>query len=285
MIVFAVNIKSLSGFRPDRKPIQTSEVNVKKALILIFTGVLALTIVGCKEETPKQTQQTDTPAAVQPTAQGKTGTVVETMNSGGYTYVQFDTGTEKIWAAAPEFAVKVGDPVIVPEGMPMQNHTSKTLNRTFELIYFVDSVMVGGAQAAATPGSMPEGHPDPAAAAAAAEGHSRPEIAKTEVDMSGLTKAGKTVAEIFAEQDALAGQEVTIRAKVVKFSPEIMGTNWLHLQDGTGEAGTNDLTITSATTVNVGDTVLAKGVVTTNKDFGFGYKYDVIIEKADVTVE
>ena len=77
----------------------------------------------------------------------------------------------------------------------------------------------------------------------------------------------------------------SIRAKVAKFSPEIMGTNWLHLQDGTGAAGTNDLTITSAATAKVGDTVLVKGVVTTNKDFGFGYKYDVIIEKADVTIE
>lgn len=257
---------------------------MKKALILIFTGVLALTIAGCKNETPQQAQQTASPQTAQQAVQGKTGTVVETMNSGGYTYIQFDTGKEKLWAAAPEFVVKVGDPVIVPEGMPMQNHTSKTLNRTFDLIYFVDSVVVGGAQAAATPGTLPEGHPAPAESA---ENHTRPEVAKTDMDMSGLDKpaGGKTVAEIFADKDALAGQEVTIRAKVVKFSPEIMGTNWLHLQDGTGEAGSNDLTITSPTSVNVGDTVLAKGVVTVNKDFGFGYKYDVIIEKADVTVE
>ena len=81
------------------------------------------------------------------------------------------------------------------------------------------------------------------------------------------------------------GKKVRIRGQVVKFNANIMGRNWLHLQDGTGAAGTNDLTITSAATVNVGDTILAKGVVTTNKDFGFGYKYDVIIEKADVTVE
>ena len=256
---------------------------MKKALILFLTGLVALTIVGCKEETPKQTQPEAAPQAAQPAAMGKTGSVVETMNSGGYTYIQFDTGTEKIWAAAPEFAVKVGDPVIVPEGMPMQNYTSKSLERTFELIYFVDSVMVGGAQAAAAPGTLPEGHPDPAAAAA--DGHTRPAATQSEVDMSGIAKAGKTVAEIFAEKDKLAGQQITLRAKVVKFSPEIMGTNWLHLQDGTGAAGSNDLTITSPSTANVGDTVLVKGTLTVNKDFGFGYKYDVIIEKADVTIE
>lgn len=280
--------RSIKVYRLSGRPGATllTEVTVKKALILFITGVLALTIVGCKDETPQQTGSTSQPQAAQPAAAGMTGTVVETMNSGGYTYIQFDTGTEKLWAAAPEFAVKAGDPVIVPEGMSMQNHTSKTLDRTFEQIYFVDAVMVGGAQAASASGGMPEGHPDPTAQTADAD-HSRPEIAKSAVDMSGLNKPanGKTVADIFAEQKALSGQMVTIRAKVAKFSPEIMGTNWLHLQDGTGAAGSNDLTITSAATAKVGDTVLVKGIVTTNKDFGFGYKYNVIIEKAEVTVE
>jgi hypothetical protein len=34
-----------------------------------------------------------------------------------------------------------------------------------------------------------------------------------------------------------------------------------------------------------GDTVLARGVLVTNKDFGYGYKYDLIIEDANVTIE
>ena len=255
---------------------------MKKALLIILAGFLAMTVAGCSDETPKQQEQAAPAQMAQPAAQGMTGTVTETMNAGGYTYVQFDTGTEKIWAAAPEFAVKVGDPVIVPEGMLMQNHTSKTLDRTFDQIYFVDSVMVGGEQAAAAGGGMPAGHPD-TGGMGDTEDHARPAVTETDVDMSGLSKPadGKTVAEIFAGKDSLSGQEVTLRGKVVKFSPEIMGTNWLHIQDGTGD----DLTVTSSTSANVGDTVMVKGVVTLNKDFGFGYKYDIIIENAQVTVE
>ena len=82
-----------------------------------------------------------------------------------------------------------------------------------------------------------------------------------------------------------AGKPVTLRAKVVKYSPQIMGKNWLHLQDGSGAAGSNDLTVTSDVTANVGDTVLVKGPLTLDKDFGYGYKYDVILEDAKVTVE
>ena len=76
-----------------------------------------------------------------------------------------------------------------------------------------------------------------------------------------------------------------VRAKVVKFSPNIMGKNWIHLQDGTGTKGTDDLTVTTATSVKVGDTILVSGVVVINRDFGYGYKYDVIIEDAKVTIE
>ena len=64
-----------------------------------------------------------------------------------------------------------------------------------------------------------------------------------------------------------------------------MGKNWLHIQDGTGAEGTNDLTVTTSGTAKVGDTVLVSGVLVTDKDFGYGYKYAVLIEDAQVTVE
>ena len=129
----------------------------------------------------------------------------------------------------------------------------------------------------ATTPTMPPGETHPAPKAAA------------EVDLTGIAKAegGKTVAEVFAEKDALAGQPVTFRGKVVKTNPDIMGKNWLHVRDGSGEEGTNDLTITTAGALpNVGDTtVVVTGNVSLNKDFGMGYAYDVLIEDAQVTVE
>lgn len=133
------------------------------------------------------------------------------------------------------------------------------------------------ATAQATSPMMPPGETHPAPVAPAAD-----------VDLTGIAKAegGKTVAEVFAEKDALAGQPVTFRGKVVKSNPNIMGKNWLHVRDGSGEDGTNDLTITTAGDMpNVGDTVLVTGIVTLNKDFGMGYAYDVLIEDAEVMVE
>jgi len=101
------------------------------------------------------------PAAGTATAGGGAvgaGPVIETMNSGGYTYVHVDTGTGKVWAAAPQTQVAVGEQVTIPAGMAMQDFHSKTLNRTFELVYFVSTLGRGQGAGAAAPG-MPAGHP------------------------------------------------------------------------------------------------------------------------------
>jgi len=102
---------------------------------------------------------------------------------------------------------------------------------------------------------------------------------------AGINKADQTVAEVYAGQNGLLGTVVNVRGKVVKFSPQIMGKNWVHVQDGTGSSGTNDLTATTANSAKVGDIVLVSGKITQNKDFGGGYKYALILEDAQVTVE
>src|SRR4030067_30726 len=44
---------------------------------------------------------------------------------------------------------------------------------------------------------------------------------------------GKSIGEIFSEINKLNGKIVKVRGKVMKFNPGIMGTNWIHIQDGT----------------------------------------------------
>jgi hypothetical protein len=107
----------------------------------------------------------------------------------------------------------------------------------------------------------------------------------TKASFANIKKADQTVSDIYASQDGFGGAVIAVRGKVVKFSQQIMGKNWIHLQDGTGSAGTNDLTITTANSASVGDVVLVRGKVTLNKDFGAGYKYDRVIEDGNVQVE
>lgn len=92
-----------------------------------------------------------------------------------------------------------------------------------------------------------------------------------------------TVGALYQEKAALAGQEVCVQGKVVKVNNGIMGRNFLHVQDGTGDQETNDLTVTSKQTANVGDQVTVTGRVVVNRDFGSGYMYPLLMEEASVT--
>jgi len=91
-----------------------------------------------------------------------------------------------------------------------------------------------------------------------------------------------TVAEVIAQAEKLKDKPVVISGKVVKYNGSIMGKNWVHLQDGSGNAGagTHDLLVTSAAVAKVGDVVTVAGTVRTDKDFGAGYSYKVLIEDA-----
>lgn len=255
-----------------------------KQLMTIFCIAMfsLFLLAGCGEDKPAPKPEVAKPSAqpapaVPQAVPGKSGKVLEIIDTAGYTYVQVDTGKEKFWAAAPQFATKVGDDVVVPEGMPMPDYHSKTLDRTFDMVYFVPSIQVAGAEN--LPSNLPAAHPPMSGGKKGGE--------TTDVDLSAITPAegGQTLADLFAKKADLVSKPVKVRGKVVKFSPEIMGKNWIHLQDGTGVAGTNDLTVTTSAMVKKGDTVTISGVLVIDKDFGYGYAYDVIIEDAEVTVE
>jgi len=161
-------------------------------------------------------------------------------------------------------------------------YTLRTLSAVFTLLGSAAigwHLLVGGmACAASTP--LPEGHPN-----INMRGGAAPVAPKFDFSKIAKPKDGKTVEEIYQEKAKLKGKRVTLRGKVVKYNGAIMGKNWLHLRDGTGKEPVNDLTVTTQTKAKVGDTVVVEGIVTLEKDFGAGYKYDVIIEDAKVKVE
>ena len=216
----------------------------------------------------------------QPKGEMVSGKVLETMDAGKYTYVKVNVGGEEIWAAGLKTTVKVGDTVAFNKGMEMQQFRSESLKRTFDSIYFTDDLIVNGVKPQAAQGAAP--------GAPGANPHGTVSGSPESIDVSGIKPAegGKTVKDIYEQKASLSGQEIVIRGKVVKSNPGVMGKNWFHLRDGTTAGdGHNDVTITSPDIAKVGDTVLVKGKVATDKDFGFGYRYDVMIEDAKVTKE
>jgi hypothetical protein len=94
----------------------------------------------------------------------------------------------------------------------------------------------------------------------------------------------RTIAELFAQRAALQDRTVKIRGKVVKFTPGVMGKNWMHLRDGTGSPGKdNDVTVTTQATAARGDVVVVEGKVALDQDIGMGAPYPIIIQDATVS--
>jgi len=92
----------------------------------------------------------------------------------------------------------------------------------------------------------------------------------------------RTVAEIVAKGSELKDKTVAVRGKVVKYTPGVLGKNWVHLQDGSGSAsdGTNDVLVTTKDETKIGDVVLARGTVRTDVNIGSGYAFKVVVEEA-----
>lgn len=206
-----------------------------------------------------------------PTASIK-GEVLEVRDVDAYTYLRLKTGDGEIWAAVNKAPVAKGAAVTIENANVMTNFESKTLKKTFDRIYF--GTLTGTAAVAPGAAAM-----SPHAGAASA-----PEIAVVKVPKATGPDA-RTVAEVFAQKAQLKNKTVVVRGAVVKFLPNIMGKNWLHLRDGTGSAadGTNDLLVTTKQVAKVGDIVTAKGVAHIDVDLGMGYSYKVLIEDATIT--
>jgi hypothetical protein len=139
------------------------------------------------------------------------------------------------------------------------------------VLYVSIAALVAGGEALAF-GNMPGGGGEGAKAPASSE-PIKVEKAKG--------KDAYTVGELYEKSGTLDKKAVTVRGKIVKVSKGILGKNWVHLRDGSGDAGkgTNNIVVTSQEDPKMGDVVTARGTLYKDKDFGAGYQYPAIVEE------
>jgi len=194
--------------------------------------------------------------------------VQEVIQADSYTYIEVSEGNNNYWLAIVKQPVSVGEKVYFVSGLEQVNMYSKELDRTFPLIYFVQEISRNPGGKSGQDNAMPS--------------MQKPVTTfdsdnKIEPDQNGIS-----IGQLFENPKEYSGQKIIIRGKVVKVNNEIMGKNWVHIQDGTQSDGKYDLTLTSMETVQIGDTLSFEGTVVLDKDFGAGYKYDIIIEDAEL---
>lgn len=146
----------------------------------------------------------------------------------------------------------------------MKNFKSESLNRTFESILFVNDPVTGDKnQTINSP-------------------HSGIGSEKDATIKIQPPKDGYTIEQVYSKKSSLANKMIKVSGKVVKVNNEIMNTNWVHIQDGTGSNGTHDLLVTTDQIVEIGSVITAEGKVVVDKDFGAGYFYPVLLENCKI---
>lgn len=210
------------------------------------------------------------------------GEVLEVLDAAAYTYLRLKTPAGETWAAVSRAPVKKGSQVTIFDPARMQDFESKSLRRTFPVIYFGSVGVAGGSEAARASLQAP---PDGGTNLERIHGG----VAKTPfADPVKVAKAeganARTVAQINAERSALSNKQVRVRGTVVKVTPNVMGTNWVHLRDGSGSAkdDTHDILVTTKDKPKVGDIVVASGIVKTDVNLGSGYVYKVLVEGVSI---
>jgi hypothetical protein len=232
---------------------------MNKVSAMLFASVLLLFSACDSKEKDVQKLQSDLPNA-------HIVEVTEHFDASDYTYMKVEEKDNEYWIAVPKIEVEDGAVLYFTKSMEMKNFHSETLDRTFESILFVEDI-------SQTPHSK-EGKIS----------HPNVESTKENIKVEPL-KDGYAIAKVFDEKESLAGKKIKVKGKVVKYNEGILGRNWIHIQDGTGEQGKHDLVVTTTASVQIGQTVIAEGTIAVDKDFGSGYRYSVLLENAEIKVE
>ena len=200
--------------------------------------------------------------ALEPGIEKDLHTVVaeEVLPTTKYVYVKVKEGGEEFWVAAMKQEVVIGRTYFYRGGLLKTDFPSKEYNRTFDKLYLISQLVpadhgsAGTGMNAAPQFTPPEGTP--------------------EIKVSDASSM--RIADLVANPKKYVGKAVQLRGKVSKVNLNIMGRNWIHLKDGSKDD--YDLVITTGVPVEEGQKVTVVGTVALDKDFGSGYKYDILLE-------
>ncbi len=209
------------------------------------------------------------------------GEVLEVIAVPKYVYLRLkEPSGQELWAAVLAQPVRVGEQIRIDDAQAIQDFSSSTLERTFELIYFGNL-----ARTAQSPPRDAETAPDQAG------GNDRAAPSKGTAPVEAIDRApgrlGRTIAELFRERQALDQKRVQVRGRVVKVVPGVLGKTFIHIRDGSGSAssGDHDLTVTTQLEPEVGQILLLDGVANRDVDLGAGYVYPVLLTDATLVTE
>lgn len=206
-------------------------------------------------------------------------TVKEVLQTSNYTYLLVKENNSENWLALPKMQASEGQTFYYRNGFRMTDFESKELGRKFASVFFLESISTTPDIIVRDSTANPHKTFNLTDSTSKQSYKSSIKVKNENIKLEPA-EGGITIAELFGNKDAYSGKTVRVKGKVTKFNASIMKRNWIHIQDGTEYEGKFDLTITTDQVVNIGDVITLEGKVALNKDFGYGYSYEVLLEDA-----
>lgn len=198
--------------------------------------------------------------------------VNEKLPAAKYIYLNVTEAGEQFWIAARNQEITIGNTYFYRNALLKTNFESKEYNRVFEKIYLISNL-------------VSEDHRNNSSAIKSNSSNQKEQPATKETIPTHTEKitpreGSISIAEIVANPQEYEGKTVQLTGKCVKINPNIMDRNWIHLQDGS--KNDYDFVITSNTFVPEGKIITISALVSLNRDFGAGYRYDLILENGTI---
>lgn len=263
-----------------------------KVLNILMATIALITLASCNNSPKVITAQTQTDESTttsgifseeitEPDLTTSTGgtfsenlhTVIvnEVLPAQRYVYLKVTEGGEQFWIATRKQDITKGGTYFYRGGLLKTNFESKEYNKVFGRIFLVSNLVA-------------EEHGTNTGIVAPVIEASNTEVKKEDIPTHTETiiqhKGSIKIAEIVANPKEYEGKTVQITGKCFKINPNIMKRNWIHLRDGSKDDF--DLVVTSDTFIPEGQIVTIRAVVSLNRDFGAGYRYDLILENGTV---
>jgi len=193
--------------------------------------------------------------------------VNEVLPAAKYVYLNVSEGDSKFWIATRKKDIKKGETYFYRGGLLKTNFESKEYNKVFDTIYLISNLVSQDHSKHTGDLNTTVQKSDPIA---------QKEDIPTHTNKIVAHKGNLKIAELIKDPKKYEGHTIQLSGTCVKVNPNIMDRNWIHLQDGSKDD--YDLIITSSSFAPEGSSITIRGTVVLNKDFGAGYKYDLILE-------
>lgn len=191
--------------------------------------------------------------------------VKEVLDTDKYSYLKVNEKEKEYWVAILKREVEIGKTYFFEGGLLKRNFYSQEYDRIFETVYLVSGIW----DKSGKEGSSSGGH----------QHSNNDQKVDLEVGNIQLAEGAVKIDDILKKKEEYGGKKVKVTGKCVKMNPNIMNRNWVHLSDGTSDRA---LVITTNEKIALGSVVNLEGTISIDRDFGAGYRYDIIMESAEL---